>query len=225
MALVDRSGFASNTRNASSTVDFASGWAELKTKGIERLHSIVESGTRVNFDKKAYMQLYTTVYNMCTQNAPHNWSGKLYACYGGSLEEYMTNVVRPAIENRAAKQDSLAVLAEVGRRWNNHKLISRWLRRFFTYVDRFYVRRNGFKSLVDVADAKFRDLVFGQTKGTIRKCLLDAIDRERTGHYVDRDLLRANTLLMVEMGRENPDNPLCVYQVKHTNEDDDDDDD
>ena len=139
----------------------------------------------------------STVFNMCTQKAPHNWSGKLYVSYQGALEKYLSGVVCPAIE---AKNDP-GMLKELGQRWDNHQVMVRWLSRLFTYIDRFYVKRLGFPSLSEIGVRKFRDLVFNKVKPSLQRCFLQKIDRERNGGPVDYDLLKKIVQLQVLMGR------------------------
>nr|GMC74300.1 cullin-1-like isoform X1 [Ipomoea batatas] len=44
-----------------------------------------------------YMMLYTTVYRMCTQKPPHDYSQQLYDKYRESFEEYITSTVLPSL--------------------------------------------------------------------------------------------------------------------------------
>ena len=38
--------------------------------------------------------MYRTIYNMCTQKPPHDYSQQLYDKYRESFEEYITSTVR-----------------------------------------------------------------------------------------------------------------------------------
>jgi hypothetical protein len=42
------------------------GWAELREKGISKLEDFLTNGKAIDFTRKEYMQLYTTVYNLST---------------------------------------------------------------------------------------------------------------------------------------------------------------
>jgi hypothetical protein len=52
------------------------GWAELREKGISKLEDFLTNGKAIDFSRKEYMQLYTTVYNLsstlqnCTKGIP-----------------------------------------------------------------------------------------------------------------------------------------------------------
>ena len=43
------------------------------------------------------MNLYTTVYNMCTQKPPHDYSAELYARYGEAFSIYNREQVRESV--------------------------------------------------------------------------------------------------------------------------------
>jgi hypothetical protein len=42
------------------------GWDEVRAKGISKLEDFLTNGDKIEFSKKEYMQLYTTVYNLST---------------------------------------------------------------------------------------------------------------------------------------------------------------
>lgn len=60
--------------------------------------------------------------------------------------------VLPAL--REHRDDVL--LRELLKRWDNHKLMVRWLSRFFNYLDRYYVIRHSLHPLKDVGLLCFR---------------------------------------------------------------------
>ena len=69
---------------------------------------------------------------MCTQKPPHDYSATLYERYREAFNEYITTTVLPALRE---KHDEY-MLRELVKRWENHKLMVRWLSRFFNYLDR-----------------------------------------------------------------------------------------
>lgn len=48
------------------------------------------------------------------------------------------------------------LLKELLGRWQNHKVMVRWLSRFFNYLDRYYIQRHNLHSLNDVGLLVFR---------------------------------------------------------------------
>ncbi|KAF8394538.1 hypothetical protein HHK36_020749 [Tetracentron sinense] len=75
------------------TIDLEQGW-EFMQKGITKLKNILEGHPEPQFSSKEYILLYTTIYNMCTQKPPHDYSQQLYDKYRESFEEYITSTVR-----------------------------------------------------------------------------------------------------------------------------------
>jgi cullin 1 len=51
------------------------------------------------------------------------------------------------------------MLRELVKRWDNHKIMVRWLSRFFNYLDRYFIARRSLPALSEVGLMCFRDLV------------------------------------------------------------------
>ncbi|KAL1157158.1 hypothetical protein V6Z11_A08G137900 [Gossypium hirsutum] len=73
-------------------IEFDQGWGEME-KGIEKLKRILAGEKETPFTSREYMTLYTTIYNMCNQKAPHDYSEQLYDKYKETLDEYITSIV------------------------------------------------------------------------------------------------------------------------------------
>uniref|UniRef100_A0A804QRM5 Cullin-1 n=1 Tax=Zea mays TaxID=4577 RepID=A0A804QRM5_MAIZE len=100
------------------TIDLEEGWAFMQ-KGITKLKNILEGKPEPQFSSEDYMMLYTTIYNMCTQKPPHDYSQQLYDKYRESFEEYITSMVLPSLRE---KHDEF-MLRELVQRWSNHKVM------------------------------------------------------------------------------------------------------
>ncbi|KAH9683396.1 Cullin-1 [Citrus sinensis] len=165
--------------NERKTIDLEQGW-EFMQKGITKLKNILEGLPEPQFSSEDYMMLYTTIYNMCTQKPPHDYSQQLYDKYRESFEEYISATVLPSIRE---KHDEF-MLRELVKRWSNHKVMVRWLSRFFHYLDRYFIARRSLPPLNEVGLTCFRDL----------------IDQEREGEQIDRALLKNVLDIFVEIG-------------------------
>ena len=70
------------------------GWTKLKTGGVQKIEEILEDmkdgvyKNRISTDE--YSTLYTTVYTMCTQKPPNNWSEHLYNNYCEAVKDYLS---------------------------------------------------------------------------------------------------------------------------------------
>lgn len=154
--------------------------------GIAKLKRILEGEGESNFDAEMYMRLYTTIYNMCTQKPPHDYSEPLYKRYGNAFSTYITDKVMPALKDKQGEY----LLKELLKRWANHKVMVRWLSRFFNYLDRYYISRHSLHSLKDVGLLRFRDEVYVEMKRKAKDAILELIEKEREGEQIERLLLK-----------------------------------
>ncbi|KAL5203429.1 hypothetical protein ABZP36_014381 [Zizania latifolia] len=177
------------------TIDLEEGWAFMQ-KGITKLKNILEGKPEPQFSSEDYMMLYTTIYNMCTQKPPHDYSQQLYDKYRESFEEYITYMVLPSLRD---KHDEF-MLRELVQRWSNHKVMVRWLSRFFHYLDRYFISRRSLVALKEVGLTCFRDLIYHEIKGQVKGAVIALIDKEREGEQIDRALLKNVLDIFVEIG-------------------------
>eukprot|EP00696_Hemimastix_kukwesjijk_P013473 gnl/Hemi2/26882_TR9048_c0_g1_i1.p1 gnl/Hemi2/26882_TR9048_c0_g1~~gnl/Hemi2/26882_TR9048_c0_g1_i1.p1 ORF type:complete len:769 (-),score=241.55 gnl/Hemi2/26882_TR9048_c0_g1_i1:48-2156(-) len=140
---------------------------------------------------------------MCIQRPPHNWSEQLYERYCSSIEDYLKTTVLPAIQS---KHDEF-VLLELVKRWDSHVFMIKTLSKFFfTYLDRFHVKRLNLPTLYEVGMQKFKTVVFDTTKhDTLGRAVNQIITQEREGERVNRGLLKSAIQIFVEMGMGNLD--------------------
>ncbi|KAI7747697.1 hypothetical protein M8C21_029035, partial [Ambrosia artemisiifolia] len=179
------------------------GWNFMQS-GIQKLKKILE-GHPEQFTSEEYMMLYTTIYNMCTQKPPHDYSQQLYEKYKEAFEEYIRSTVLPSLRE---KHDEF-MLRELVKRWANHKIMVRWLSRFFHYLDRYFITRRSLPALNEVGLTCFRVSVYEETKGKARDAVIALIDQEREGEQIDRALLKNVLGIYVEIGMGQMD---CYVQ-------------
>lgn len=170
-------------------------------KGITKLKNILEGRNESQFNSEMYMMLYTTIYNMCTQKPPHDYSQQLYDKYRESFMEYINESVMPSLRE---KHDEF-MLRELVKRWSNHKVMVRWLSRFFHYLDRYFIARRSLPPLNEVGLTCFRDLVYKEIKDKVRDAVISLIDQEREGEQIDRALLKNVLDIFVEIGLKSMD--------------------
>ncbi|XP_057474544.1 cullin-1 [Actinidia eriantha] len=183
------------TMNQRKTIELEEGW-DFMEKGITKLRRILEGLPEVQFSSEEYMMLYTTIYNMCTQKPPHDYSQQLYEKYKEAFEEYINSMVLPSLRE---KHDEF-MLRELVKRWANHKVMVRWLSRFFHYLDRYFIARRSLPALNEVGLSCFRDLVYQELKVKVRDAVISLIDQEREGEQIDRALLKNVLDIFVEIG-------------------------
>ncbi|KAI3966511.1 hypothetical protein MKW92_051790 [Papaver armeniacum] len=140
-------------------IELEEGWEILQneiTKLINTLEGVPDSPN--------YGSIYTTVFNMCNQKPPYDYSGKLYERYKGVFDDYLQSKVLPAIQEK--KNDDVSMLQELVKRWENHKVMVTKLSRYFNYLDRVHIPRKMaieglyVPSLRDVGFGCFREVVY-----------------------------------------------------------------
>lgn len=200
-----------------SIVPLEDGWAKIKNEGIKVLEEFLDTGhiratvpqqadtkkPRNVFSKANYAELYTTVYNMCTQRTPNNWSEQLYRRYGEAMSDYVQRQVLPALRDKT----DIPLMKELLHRWSNHKIYVKWMDRFFTYLDRYYVKLQSVEPLHGRGYSIFHQLVFEVVKKDTRNALLRVIDSERQGEHIDQDLVKGIMDMFIDLGVGN----LNVY--------------
>ena len=196
---------------AANVITLEDGWSRLKTGGVKKIEDILEDMKDGVYKDKIttdeYSALYTTVYTMCTQKPPNNWSEHLYNNYCEAVKEILTSRILPRIKE---KHDEF-MLRELVRRWDNHKLMIRFLSHVFKYLDRFYVKRLSLPELADVGSQSFHEIVFNAVKREVRTAILALIQREREGEMIDTTLVKNVVDIFVEMGGSRTS--LEVYVV------------
>jgi len=186
-------------------IEWDEGWEQINTRGVQRLQNIIQNGLQEHFTNQEFAQLYTIIYQMCIQKSPKCWTPQLYEKHSSSLSSYLSAVALPAVQ--ACKGDYF--VKEIVKRWEDHKLMKRWMTSFFMYLDRFYVKRHNKKPLSDVAIRLFRDVVFEPCRARLTAALLDMVARDRSREEVDRTLIRDAVQIFVEMGMGS----LSVYSA------------
>lgn len=183
------------TVNQMKTIDLEEGWNFMQT-GITKLKDILEGQAETQFSPEEYMMLYTTIYNMCTQKPPHDYSQQLYEKYKEAFDDYIHSTVLTSLRG---KHDEF-MLRELVKRWVDHKVMVRWLTRFFHYLDRYFIARRSLPALKEVGLTCFRDLVYQELKSNARDAVITLIDQEREGEQIDRALLKNILDIFVEIG-------------------------
>ncbi|KAH0633981.1 hypothetical protein KY284_036767 [Solanum tuberosum] len=168
-------------------IELEEGW-EFMQRGITKLKKILE-GQQHSFSSDEYMMLYTTIYNMCTQKPPNDYSQQLYEKCMEVFVEYINSMVLPALQER---HDEF-MLREFVKRWANHKLMVRWLSRFFHYLDRYFIARRSLPGLHEVGLMCFRDLIYQELNGKARDAVNVLIEQEHEGEQIDRDAMLKDT--------------------------------
>lgn len=67
-------------------IEWEQGWSYMQAE-ITKLKRIIQGLSEPQFGTEDYMMLYATVYNMCTQNPPYDYSQQLYDKYRETFQD------------------------------------------------------------------------------------------------------------------------------------------
>jgi len=151
------------------------------------------------FQDKEYVEYYTTCYDMCTQRTPYNWSDQLYSRHGVVIQDYLRESVLTRLEEQG-KEGDIFLLKELQHKWENHKLMNKWMVKFFMYLDRYHVKHHTLDTLSEVGLKKFKAIIFDEIKTNATAIVLSMINQERNEVLVDRGLLKQVVGLYETMG-------------------------
>lgn len=177
--------------------EFERAWTKMQN-GIHKLQRLLEPDSgESHFDVFQYMDMYTTVYNVCAySNSSKPYSDMMYKRYGHTFETYLSEHVLIRLRHIS---DDVLMAKETLSRWDNHRIMTRWLSRFFNYLDRYYLLKNSLPSLTDVAMHKFEDIVFASLMPRLTALLSRMVLQEREGERVDRSLFKNLVDLYLQM--------------------------
>lgn len=83
--------------------------------------------------------------------------------------------------------------------------MNKWLKKFFTYLDRYYVKHHSLPTLEQAGLQRFRDEVYENVKETATAAIISLIDEEREGEIIDKTLIKSIVELYESMGMGNLD--------------------
>ena len=91
-------------------------------------------------------------------------------------------------------------MQELKVRWANHQIMNKWLKKFFIYLDRYYVKHHTLPTLSQAGLRAFRTNIFDEIKEDATDAILNLINAEREGEIVDKSLVKAIVELFESMG-------------------------
>ena len=160
------------------------------------MESSLSRRSRDLFTNKEYTKIYTKCYDMCTQRSPYNWSKDLYTRHSAAIKDYLMKTVMPSFNGK----HNVHLLNELVKRWKNHRLMNRWMQKFFMYLDRYYVKHHTVPKLNEAGMNLFKEQVFDNIKSDVVEAALEQILKERNGEDVDRSRLAVSIKVFEDMG-------------------------
>ncbi|KAF7353317.1 Ubiquitin-protein ligase [Mycena sanguinolenta] len=210
------------TQMPPKTADLNETWTFL-TAGVDHIMTKLETG--LSF--AGYTSLYTTVYNYCTSTKMH---GKLEGNRTGAnlvgadlynkLTDYFANHFKPLVQQAETLQDE-ALLRYYAAEWDRYTTGANYLNRLFTYLNRYWVKRErdeGKKNVYQVytlALASWRQHLFTPLQPPITAAILRMVAAQRDGAQIDQALVKKVVDSFVSLGLDVTDpNKECLDVYK-----------
>lgn len=195
---------------------FEQGWNKINEVGVQPFLQRVECFDTDELDTKPnpmqeFLSTYDTVFAMCIQREPYNYSDRLYQHYQTAFVDYFKTKFIPALEG-AKQKSEIYFLQEFVRRWKQNQYAVLGMQRMFCYLDRFFVPNSEeLKPMKEFGYDLYRIHVFDVFKEFLRTVLLQCIKAERDGVEQNRELLRQSILVFVQLGNELNPEDLSIY--------------
>eukprot|EP00485_Elphidium_margaritaceum_P002331 CAMPEP_0202686960 /NCGR_PEP_ID=MMETSP1385-20130828/2697_1 /ASSEMBLY_ACC=CAM_ASM_000861 /TAXON_ID=933848 /ORGANISM="Elphidium margaritaceum" /LENGTH=767 /DNA_ID=CAMNT_0049341651 /DNA_START=114 /DNA_END=2417 /DNA_ORIENTATION=+ len=200
------------------TISLKDGWDRIYKLGVqpffERVENVDDEGKleQTSIPQQQYIATYDTIFTMCIQREPYNYSSPLYQKHSEALTKQYKEKFIPAL-TKVKGEPGVIFLKEWVKRWRCNKWAVDGMTRMFMYLDRFHVPNS--EDLLNTSEqgyTLYRQNVFEQFKDTARNAVLNCIQRERDGEEQDRDLLRDSILVYVELGNKLKKVELQIYK-------------
>jgi cullin 1 len=139
-------------------------------------------------DNAKFMEVYQLTYTMCVQRAPDAWADALYWRQDECGRAYLRDRVMPALQasltaagagGSVRATNPRALLAEMSRRWRNHRLMAKWMARFFRYLDNYHVENRNLPRIEEASMVAFRTEVYERVRQPLTASILEIIDQGR----------------------------------------------
>ncbi|KAF9000248.1 ubiquitin-protein ligase [Cyathus striatus] len=207
------------------TADLEETWTFLNM-GVDHIMTKLEHGLQF----ADYTSLYTTVYNYCTST---KMQGKLEGNRTGAnlvgsdlynkLSGYFVTHFKPMIEKTNSLQD-VDLLRYYAAEWDRYTTGANYLNRLFTYLNRYWVKRErdegkkGVYQVYTLALAQWKTHFFMHIQNDNQKlagAVLKLIQQQRNGETIDQGLVKKVVDSFVSLGLDNADpNKECLDVYK-----------
>lgn len=156
------------------------------------------------FTKSEFIDAYTLAYNICVKNDDEtDYSRILYSFQNKKLDEY-NNILTNRIIN------SKSLIIDILNEYSKYKIINKWFASFFQYLDRYFIKSNGYDNLKVNGMKKFYVNIFD-------KILMNDNILDKLFEYINkfRDFKENMTLNNIKDFIELCKNDTYIYKFIH----------
>ncbi|KAI8847687.1 Cullin [Chytridium lagenaria] len=198
--------------------DLQSTWTELE-EGIDHILNRLENG----ITHAKYMQLYTLIYNFCTNSKsslqPEPIGGppgipRGAQLMGADLYNNLKEHLRKHLSVLLSKADDSvdgSLLHYYTKQWQRYVLASTMVHHIFRYLNRHWVKREmdeGHRNVYDVNTlclVSWKDYFFLSVHSNVMAAVLKLIQKQRDGETIEHSLIKSVVESFVSLGLDEND--------------------
>lgn len=181
-------------------ISLTEGWEICREYGVDVLTKHLMDGMvdRNPFGNRGYTSLYSISFMMTAQANTPDQSRPIYDNVGNVVETFLKDKVIPQLLDTQLVGTPL--IRHFSKSWENHKILTKWMKMLFLHIDVGYVTNNNVATLTSLCLSKFLNVAFGQTCERVRQGVMELINSERAGNQIDREQIKSCIEVFVVMG-------------------------
>jgi len=160
-------------------------------KHINNLLSKIDDDKKITNNINDFSEIYTIVYNMSIydvnggKNSTDSGNKMLYKNYTNIITEYM----KLKCEKMKLKHGQL-LIDDYIKQWNNLTIISKWIKKYFMYVEKSAWMLNSGNSFDKLNVKLFYKIIYSESVTTIVEFINSIINDHRNGASLDKFMFR-----------------------------------
>jgi cullin-4 len=175
-------------------------------EGVKSIHEAIvqyvleflKTGVFRNKTPNAYMVAYSAVHRLADDE--NDSSKRLYDYYIQTIEDYMTDAY-----NNLKTEEGERLIDAYLKENEQCKILIHWMRKVFTYLDKFYTKNQNLGSLCTNAMKIYFNKLFKPLKDQLSDALNKMIEDDRDCNVVARYKIKNLLRIFEEVDMKNPD--------------------
>ncbi len=156
---------------------------------------VLSNGEKL-FNNNVFMNVYSSIYDLCTQKGQYEYSSNLYEAQKAITEQFFKEIC-----NLIMKEDNeILFMKTYLNYWNLFENVyKKWMHSFFIYVQRFYINTNKLNDIKSQLTLQFKELIFEPCKTRLMKIVADEINyyRENDNNVIIRELPQLSVMMEI----------------------------
>ncbi len=136
---------------------------------------ILANGEKL-FNNNVFMNVYSSIYDLCTQKGQYEYSSNLYEAQKAMTEQFLIEVY-----HKINKQETdVSFIKTYLNYWNLFETVfKKWMHSFFIYIQRFYINTNKLDDIKTQLTIQFKECVFEPCKTRLMNIVAREINNFR----------------------------------------------